>query len=80
MNTIKNWYEVYNLIVWVKEFVWKKKISYKTRGDNILLKVKYLKDRLNDDVNVWEADSVWNFWGSKKCKGSMTPNTKPVET
>ena len=82
MNTIReNWYEVYNLIVWVKNLFWQWKL-YHTKHEEIIFcwKGEYLKDKLNDDVNVWEADSVRNFWWSKNAQEAVWhPTQKPVE-
>ncbi len=82
MNTIReNWYEVYNLIVWVKNLFWQWKL-YHTKHEEIIFcwKWEYLKDKLNDDVNVWEADSVRNFWWSKNAQEAVWhPTQKPVE-
>lgn len=82
MNTIReNWFEVYNLIVWVKNLFWQWKL-YHTKHEEIIFcwKWNYLKDKLNDDVNVWDADSVRNFWGSKNAKEAVWhPTQKPVE-
>jgi len=82
MNTIReNWYEVYNLIVWIKNLFWQWKL-YHTKHEEIIFcwKWEYLKDKLNDDVNVWEADSVRNFGWSKNAQEAVWhPTQKPVE-
>ena len=77
----EKWYELYNMIVWVKNLFWQWKL-YHTKHEEILFlwKWNYNKKNLNDDVNVWEADSVRNFWWSKNANEAVWhPTQKPVE-
>ena len=82
INSIeKNNFEIYNLIVWVKNLFGQGKL-YHTKHEEIIFcgTGNYRKDKLNDDVNVWEADSVRNFGGSKNAREAVGhPTQKPVE-
>lgn len=73
--------EVYNLIVWVKNLFGQGKL-YHTKHEEIIFcgSGNYLKIELNNDENVWNADSVRNFGGSKNAKEAVGhPTQKPVE-
>jgi DNA modification methylase len=77
----KNNYEIYNLVIWVKNLFGQGKL-YHTKHEEIIFcgKGNYRKDKLNDDVNVWQADSVRNFGGSKNAQEAVGhPTQKPVE-
>ena len=82
INEIENNnYEIYNLVIWVKNLFGQGKL-YHTKHEEIIFcgKGGYRKDKLNDDVNVWEADSVRNFGGSKNAQEAVGhPTQKPVE-
>jgi site-specific DNA-methyltransferase (adenine-specific) len=80
-QTIKQKHEIYNLIVWVKNLFGQGKL-YHTKHEEIIFcgAGNYNKKNLNNDVNVWEADSVRNFGGSKNAKEAVGhPTQKPIE-
>lgn len=80
-QTIKQKHEIYNLIVWVKNLFGQGKL-YHTKHEEIVFcgAGNYNKKNLNNDVNVWEADSVRNFGGSKNAKEAVGhPTQKPIE-
>ena len=77
----RKWYELYNMIIRVKNLFWQWKL-YHTKHEEIIFlwKWDYNKKSLNEDVNVREADSVRNFWGSKNASEAVWhPTQKPVE-
>ncbi|MDY3132353.1 MAG: DNA methyltransferase [Treponema sp.] len=80
-QTIKLKHKIYNLIVWVKNLFGQGKL-YHTKHEEIIFcgEGNYNKKNLNNDVNVWEADSVRNFAGSKNAKEAVGhPTQKPIE-
>ena len=81
-NSIQsNGKEIYNLIVWVKNLFGQGKL-YHTKHEEIIFcgSGNYNKKELNNDENVWNADSVRNFGGSKNGKEAVGhPTQKPIE-
>ena len=80
-KTIKTKHEIYNLIIWVKNLFGQGKL-YHTKHEEIIFcgEGNYNKKNLNNDINVWEADSVRNFGGSKNAHEAVGhPTQKPIE-
>jgi DNA modification methylase len=80
-NEIKKRHQIYNLIVWVKNLFGQGKL-YHTKHEEIIFcgDGKFDNSKSNQDENVWNADSVRNFGGSKNANEAVGhPTQKPVE-
>jgi len=78
---IQKQHQIYNLIVWVKNLFGQGKL-YHTKHEEIIFcgKGNFNNKEMNNDENVWSADSVRNFAGSKNAKEAVGhPTQKPVE-
>ncbi len=79
--SIRKRHQVYNLIVWVKNLFGQGKL-YHTKHEEIIFcgSGDYNKKNINKDENVWNADSVRNFGGSKNAAEAVGhPTQKPIE-
>jgi DNA modification methylase len=78
---IQKRHQIYNLIIWVKNLFGQGKL-YHTKHEEIIFcgSGAFESKNSNNDENVWNADSVRNFGGSKNAKEAVGhPTQKPVE-
>lgn len=80
-NEVRKKHQVYNLIVWVKNLFGQGKL-YHTKHEEIIFcgEGSFNNKNSNNDENVWNADSVRNFGGSKNAVEAVGhPTQKPIE-